>query len=150
MAAAIVDVFRGTQKGDGTYQDDPVPGYEGMVELDAVYSAQATSAPDLAVRWHGTAGTCCAAVCPEDIHSPDNAILPVIRAETTSWYHADIGNATTSRPVRITTSGEACSQQAEARIEAVILEAHERLHLRQWEADLMAAVFAKLQPAMTC
>ena len=89
MAAVIVDVFRGTQKGDGTYQDDPVPGYEGMVELDAVYSAQATSAPDLAVRWHGTAGTGCAAVCPEDIHSPDNAILPVIRAETTSWYHAE-------------------------------------------------------------
>jgi hypothetical protein len=89
MAAAIVSVFRSTQEGGGTYQDDPGPVYEGMVELDAVYSAPATSAPDLAVRWHGKAGTCCAAVYPEDIHSPDNAMMPVIRAETTSWYHAD-------------------------------------------------------------
>ena len=35
MAEAILQVFRGTKEEDGTYQDYPVPLYEGMVVLDA-------------------------------------------------------------------------------------------------------------------
>ena len=55
MAEAMLQVFRGTQEGDGTYQDYPVPLYEGMVVLDAVHYIQAHYANDLALQFHRTA-----------------------------------------------------------------------------------------------
>jgi succinate dehydrogenase / fumarate reductase, iron-sulfur subunit len=58
MAEAILQVFRGTQEGEGTYQDYPVPLYEGMVVLDAVHYVQAHYVNDLAVRWNCKAGKC--------------------------------------------------------------------------------------------
>ena len=58
MAEAILQVFRGTQEGEGIYQDYPVPLYEGMVVLDAVHYIQAHYANDLAVRWNCKAGKC--------------------------------------------------------------------------------------------
>lgn len=51
-----------------------------------------------------------------------------------------------SLPVK--TIGEACRQQAQALIEALILSAHEQLQLGQQAIDLFAALFAKQQPAM--
>src|SRR5438105_6337818 len=48
----------------------------------------------------------------------------------------------------IKTTGEACRQQAQALIEALILYAHEQLQLGQQAIDLFAALFAKQQPAM--
>ena len=51
-----------------------------------------------------------------------------------------------SLPVK--TIGEACRQQAQALIEALILYAHEQLQLGQQAIDLFAALFAKQQPAM--
>jgi DDE superfamily endonuclease len=46
------------------------------------------------------------------------------------------------------TIGEACRQQAQALIEALILYAHEQLQLGQQAIDVFAALFAKQQPAM--
>ncbi len=43
------------------------------------------------------------------------------------------------------TIGAACRQQAQARIEALILYAHERLQLGQRAEDIFAHVFAKQQ-----
>jgi hypothetical protein len=51
-----------------------------------------------------------------------------------------------SLPVK--TIGEACRQQAQALIEALILYAHEQLQLGQQAIDLFAALFAKQQPAI--
>jgi DDE superfamily endonuclease len=51
-----------------------------------------------------------------------------------------------SLPVK--TIGEACRQQAQALIEALILYAHEQLQLGQQAIDLFAALFAKQQPTM--
>ena len=51
-----------------------------------------------------------------------------------------------SFPVK--TIGEACRQQAQALIEALILSAHEQLQLGQQAIELFAALFAKQQPAM--
>ena len=51
-----------------------------------------------------------------------------------------------SLPVK--TIGEACRQQAQALIEALILYAHERLQLGQQAAELFASLFAKQQPVM--
>jgi hypothetical protein len=51
-----------------------------------------------------------------------------------------------SLPVK--TIGEACRQQAQALIEALILYAHEQLQLGQQAIDLFAALFAKQQPAV--
>ncbi len=50
--------------------------------------------------------------------------------------------------VPVTTIGEACRQQAQALIEALILYAHEQRQLGQQAIDLFAALFAKQQPAM--
>src|SRR5882762_5269138 len=58
MAEAILQVFRGTRDEGGTYQDYPVPLYEGMVVLDAIHYIQATYVNDLAVRWNCKAGKC--------------------------------------------------------------------------------------------
>src|SRR6266487_4267134 len=51
-----------------------------------------------------------------------------------------------SLPVK--TIGEACRQQAQALIEALILYAHEQLQLGQQAVDLFAALFTKQQPVM--
>ena len=51
-----------------------------------------------------------------------------------------------SLPVK--TIGEACRQQAQALIQALILYAHEQLQLGQKAADLFASLFAKQQPVM--
>ena len=51
-----------------------------------------------------------------------------------------------SLPVK--TIGEACRQQAQALIEAVILYAHEQLQRGQQAVELFAPLFAKQQPAM--
>jgi len=48
----------------------------------------------------------------------------------------------------IKTIGEACRQQAQALIEALILYAHERLQLGQRAADIFAALFAKQSAVM--
>jgi hypothetical protein len=48
----------------------------------------------------------------------------------------------------LTTLGEACRQQAQALLEALLLEAHARLHLGQRAEALLASVCAKQQPAM--
>jgi hypothetical protein len=47
------------------------------------------------------------------------------------------------------TIGEACRQQAQARIEALILYAHEQLQRGQQAVDIFATLFAKQQPVMT-
>jgi hypothetical protein len=51
-----------------------------------------------------------------------------------------------SLPVK--TIGEACRQQAQALIEALILYAHERLQRGQQAAELFASLFAKQQPVI--
>src|SRR5256885_11135529 len=66
MAEAIVQVFRGTQEEEGTYQDYPVPLYEGMDVLYAGHDIQATDANDQAVRWNCKAGKCCS--CSADVN----------------------------------------------------------------------------------
>jgi len=48
----------------------------------------------------------------------------------------------------INTIGEACRQQAQALMQALILYAHERLQLGQKAEDLCASLFAKQQTAM--
>jgi DDE superfamily endonuclease len=48
----------------------------------------------------------------------------------------------------ITTIGEACRQQAQARMQAVILYAHARLQLGQRVEDIFGYLFAKQQPAL--
>src|SRR6266851_1614608 len=51
-----------------------------------------------------------------------------------------------NRPLK--TIGEACRQQAQALVQALILYAHERLQLGQRAEDLFASLFAKQQTAM--
>jgi hypothetical protein len=46
------------------------------------------------------------------------------------------------------TIGEACRQQAQALIQALILYTHERLQLGQRAEDIFAALFAKQQPVI--
>ena len=48
----------------------------------------------------------------------------------------------------IKTIGEACRQQAQALIKALILSAHERLQLGQRAEDIFASLFAKQQTLM--
>jgi succinate dehydrogenase / fumarate reductase iron-sulfur subunit len=50
-------IFRGDAT-TGAHKDYDVEVSEGMVVLDAVHIAQATQAPDLAVRWNCKAGKC--------------------------------------------------------------------------------------------
>lgn len=57
MAEATMRIFRGDRQG-GKHVDYQVPLVPGMVVLDAVHSAQAHQAPDLAVRWNCKAGKC--------------------------------------------------------------------------------------------
>jgi hypothetical protein len=48
----------------------------------------------------------------------------------------------------IKTIGEACRQQAQALMQAVILYAHEHLQLGQRIEDIFGYLFAKQQPVM--
>jgi succinate dehydrogenase / fumarate reductase iron-sulfur subunit len=52
-----LSIFRGTREG-GSMVEYTVPRQPGMVVLDAVHSAQALHAPDLACRWNCKAGRC--------------------------------------------------------------------------------------------
>ena len=57
MAQGTFRIWRGDGSG-GALQDYSTRVSEGMVVLDAVHQIQATSAPDLAVRWNCKAGKC--------------------------------------------------------------------------------------------
>jgi SRSO17 transposase len=66
-----------------------------------------------------------------------------------SLLHLDcLPPSPTKGSLPLKTIGEACRQQAQALIEALILYAHERLQLGQRAEDIFAYVFAKQQPAM--
>ena len=54
----------------------------------------------------------------------------------------------TTGSLPIKTIGEACRQQAQALMQALILYAHERLQLGQSAYDIFAYLFAKQQPAL--
>jgi hypothetical protein len=67
-----------------------------------------------------------------------------------SFLHLDcLPPSPTKGSLPVKTIGEACRQQAQALIEALILYAHERLQLGQKAADIFAALFTKQQPVMT-
>src|SRR6188508_2238393 len=57
MTRAALKVWRSDDAG-GHYRDYSVDVVPGMVVLDAIHQIQATSAPDLAVRWNCKAGKC--------------------------------------------------------------------------------------------
>jgi DDE superfamily endonuclease len=66
-----------------------------------------------------------------------------------SFLHLDCLPSSPSKgSLPVKTIGEACRQQAQALIEALILYAHEQLQLGQQAIDLFAALFAKQQPAV--
>ena len=55
---ATFRVWRGGSEQPGKFVDYSTEVSEGMVVLDAIHQIQATSAPDLAVRWNCKAGKC--------------------------------------------------------------------------------------------
>ena len=66
-----------------------------------------------------------------------------------SFLHLDcLPSSLTKGSLPIKTIGEACRQQAQALMQALILYAHERLQLGQKAEDLFASLFAKQQTAM--
>jgi hypothetical protein len=66
-----------------------------------------------------------------------------------SLLHLDcLPPSPTKGSLPIKTIGEACRQQAQALIEALILYAHERLQLGQRAADIFTALFAKQSAGM--
>jgi SRSO17 transposase len=66
-----------------------------------------------------------------------------------SFLHLDCLPASpTKGSLPIKTIGEACRQQAQALMQALILYAHERLQLGQRVEDIFAYVFAKQQPVI--
>jgi SRSO17 transposase len=66
-----------------------------------------------------------------------------------SFLHLDcLPPSPTKGSVPRKTIGEACRQQAQALVQALVLYAHERLQLGQRVEDLCAALFAKQQPVM--
>ena len=66
-----------------------------------------------------------------------------------SLLHLDcLPSSLTNASLPLKTIGEACRQQAQALIEALILYAHERLQLGQRAEDIFAYVFAKQQTVM--
>jgi hypothetical protein len=66
-----------------------------------------------------------------------------------SFLHLDcLPQSPTQGSVPIKTLGEACRQQAQALMQALILYAHERLQLGQRAHDLFAYLFAKQQPVL--
>src|SRR5467141_3206397 len=65
-----------------------------------------------------------------------------------SLLHLDcLPSSPTKGSVPLKTIGEACRQQAQALMQALILYVHERLQLGQRVEDLFASLFAKQQPA---
>jgi SRSO17 transposase len=66
-----------------------------------------------------------------------------------SFLHLDcLPSSPTKGGLPIKTIGEACRQQAQALMQALILYAHERLQLGQRVEDIFAYVFAKQQPVI--
>jgi hypothetical protein len=66
-----------------------------------------------------------------------------------SFLHLDgLPPSPTTGSVPIKTMGEACRQQAQARMQALILYAHEPLQLGQRVEDIVGSLFAKQQPVM--
>ena len=66
-----------------------------------------------------------------------------------SLLHLDcLPSSLTTGSLPLKTIGEACRQQAQALIQALILSAHEPLQRGQKAADIFAALFAKQQPVM--
>jgi len=66
-----------------------------------------------------------------------------------AFLHLDCLSASpTKGSLPLKTIGEACRQQAQALMQALILYAHERLQLGQRVEDLFASLFAKQQTAM--
>jgi hypothetical protein len=66
-----------------------------------------------------------------------------------SFLHLDcLPSSLTKGSLPIKTIGEACRQQAQALMQAVILYAHERLQLGQRVEDIFGYLFAKQQPAL--
>jgi len=66
-----------------------------------------------------------------------------------SLLHLDcLSPSPTKGSLPVKTIGEACRQQAQALIQALILYAHEQLQLGQKAADIFASLFAKQQPVM--
>jgi DDE superfamily endonuclease len=66
-----------------------------------------------------------------------------------SFLHLDcLPSSLTKGSLPIKTIGEACRQQAQALMQALILYAHERLQLGQRVEDLFASLFAKQQTAI--
>jgi hypothetical protein len=67
-----------------------------------------------------------------------------------SFLHLDcLPPSPTKGSLPLKTIGEACRQQAQALIEALILYAHEQLQRGQQAVDIFATLFAKQQPVMT-
>jgi SRSO17 transposase len=66
-----------------------------------------------------------------------------------SFLHLDcLPQSPTKGSLPIKTIGEACRQQAQALMQALILYAHERLQLGQKAHDIFAYLFAKQQPVL--
>ena len=66
-----------------------------------------------------------------------------------SFLHLDcLPPSPRKRSWPLKTIGEACRQQAQALVQALILYAHERLQLGQSAEDIFAYVFAKQQPVI--
>jgi SRSO17 transposase len=66
-----------------------------------------------------------------------------------SFLHLDcLPSSSTKGSSPLKTIGEACRQQAQALMQALILYAHEQLQLGQKAADLFASLFAKQQPVI--
>jgi hypothetical protein len=66
-----------------------------------------------------------------------------------SFLHLDcLPLSPTKGSLPIKTIGEACRQQTQALMQALILYAHERLQLGQRVQDLFTYLFAKQQPVM--
>jgi succinate dehydrogenase / fumarate reductase, iron-sulfur subunit len=57
MSDITMRVWRGDQNG-GAFENYVMPKVEGEVILDVIHRIQATTAPDLAVRWNCKAGKC--------------------------------------------------------------------------------------------
>ena len=66
-----------------------------------------------------------------------------------SFLHLDcLPSSRTKGSLPIKTIGEACRHQAQARMQALIVSAHEHLQLEQRVEDLFGSLFAKQQPVM--
>ena len=64
------------------------------------------------------------------------------------YSHTSLPPSLTKGSLPIKTIGEACRQQAQALMQALILYAHERLQLGQRGEDIFGYLFAKQQPAL--